>query len=116
MIHGPLSKVSRVLAKLNDKGAGVFVTVNETDGNGRKKSNIVAARALWVDSDNGPLPDDLPLKPEIIVETSPGKEHGYFLLADGPRSPHSLWGRSQPLFTPEELQALLRRIRQGGAA
>jgi len=43
------------LMELNEMGAGVFVTINETDGTGRRAENITAVRAVFVDLDGSPL-------------------------------------------------------------
>lgn len=86
-LHGTLSQHAAELARLNAAGAGVFITPNETDGTGRKAENITHVRAAWADFDD-PVPDTLerlrddPLPPSIIVESSPGKLHAYW-LADG---------------------------------
>ncbi|MBF0160249.1 MAG: hypothetical protein HQL58_12080 [Magnetococcales bacterium] len=82
IIHGTLTEHAETLAALNQRGAGVFVTVNATDGQGRKASNITRVRALWVDLDGPPLQPvmDAPLPPHIVVETSPGKYHAYWLI------------------------------------
>ena len=47
IIHGRFEEVVHQLELLNQAGAGVFTTVNETDGGGRKLQNIVRIRALW---------------------------------------------------------------------
>jgi hypothetical protein len=44
VIHGSLDQRWNELQRLNESGAGIFVTVNETDGKGRKKKNIVRIR------------------------------------------------------------------------
>ena len=44
-------------------GAGIFVTVNETDGTGRTAANIVRARAVFVDLDGSPLEPVLASQP-----------------------------------------------------
>ena len=77
ILHGTLDEHWDALARLNAKGAGVFVTINETDGKGRKAENIVRVRCLFVDLDGAPIPDSGPL-PHIIVETSPGHWHVYW--------------------------------------
>jgi hypothetical protein len=41
------------LSHLNEQGAGIFVTVNETDGKGRKRENITRVRAVWQEDDDG---------------------------------------------------------------
>lgn len=79
VLHGELSTVSARLTKLNNYRAGIFVTINETDGQGRKLSNIVRVRAVWVEDDAG-LGIELPLEPHLISETSPGKFHKIFLV------------------------------------
>lgn len=68
---------------------GAYVTVNATDGKGRKASNVVSVRALFVELDHGGL--ELPhitefqsrFRPSIVVESSPGKLHCYWLMQDG---------------------------------
>jgi len=74
------------LMTLNRQGAGVFLTVNETDGKGRKRDNIVSIRALFVDLDGAPLKPvrDFDLKPHLIVQSSPGKYHAYWFAVDIP--------------------------------
>jgi hypothetical protein len=69
------------LAKLNKQGAGVFVTINETDGSGRKSENITRIRAVWQEDDDG-FDGAFPLQPSMIVETSPEHFHRYWMAAD----------------------------------
>ena len=80
ILHGPLEQHSAELKRLNDLGAGIYITVNETDGKGRKLDNILRVRALWLEDDgNGKR---LPLEPHISVQSSPGRYHHY-LLCEG---------------------------------
>ncbi|AYC32312.1 hypothetical protein D3880_07945 [Pseudomonas cavernae] len=87
--HGTLEQCAPWLAKMNARGAGVFVTINETDGQGRKTSNVCRVRALFADFDN-PVPGTLErlrtdsLPPSIIVESSAGKLHAYWLVESLP--------------------------------
>jgi putative DNA primase/helicase len=69
------------LADLNWRGAGIFVVVNETDGEGIEAANVKRIRALFVDLDGAPLPaaDAFHVKPHIVNESSPGKWHCYWL-------------------------------------
>lgn len=85
IIHGSLDdpQVVRHLVDLNRRGAGVFVTVNETDGRGRKLENITRVRAVWQECDHGDAPL-LPCEPHIVVQSSPGKYHRYILTDDAP--------------------------------
>ena len=63
------------------QGAGVFFTVNRTDGAGRKRENITSIRGVWRENDSGST-TALPLEPSLIVESSPGKFHEYILTSD----------------------------------
>lgn len=79
--NGTLDQCWPGMSMLNQNGGGVFVTVNETDGNGRKLSNIKNIRAIWVDQDTpGPKRLDWPLPPHIVVESSPMRYHYYWLV------------------------------------
>ena len=71
---------NRVL-QLYASGAGVFFTVNRTDGAGRKRENIPSIRGVWRENDSG-CTTALPLEPSLIVESSPGKFHEYILASD----------------------------------
>jgi len=83
--HGAIAEHADALRRLNARGAGVFVTVNATDGRGRTAANIKAVRGYFVDLDGAPLEpvQAAPLPPHVIVESSPGRWHAYWLLAPG---------------------------------
>jgi hypothetical protein len=70
------------LIRLNKAGAGVFVTINETNGTGRKAEDIIRVRAGFIDLDGEPLEPVMQhnLQPHIVVESSPGKWHVYWLI------------------------------------
>ena len=51
VIHGSLVRVWPRLKALQNKGQGIFITVQETDLNGREAANITALRACFVDFD-----------------------------------------------------------------
>lgn len=74
------------LAKLNAQGAGVFVMVNRGDGAGRKAGNVQAIRAVFLDLDGAPLAPvmNAPILPSIVCESSPGKHHAYWPVAEMP--------------------------------
>ncbi|QBB70629.1 hypothetical protein ELE36_09760 [Pseudolysobacter antarcticus] len=86
VLYGDLSIRSAQLAQLNQKGAGVFVMVNEGDGKGRKSENVTRVRACFADLDGAPLQPvlDCRLRPHIVIETSAGKYHAYWLCNDLP--------------------------------
>lgn len=80
ILHGPLAQHWQTLHKLNRKRAGVYVAVQETDFRGRKQSNIRNIRSVFADDDNTISLDHLPIEPSMIVGTSPGRNHLYYLL------------------------------------
>jgi Family of unknown function (DUF5906)/RepB DNA-primase from phage plasmid len=82
--HGTLARHWNELVKLNKAGAGIYVCVNETDGKGRKEGNVTRIRAGYADLDGAPLDpvNAAKLLPHIIIESSPGRFHAYWLIAD----------------------------------
>jgi hypothetical protein len=88
--YGTLAQSAKLLQRLSDEGAGIFVTVSETDGQGRQKGNIMRARAIWADIDH-PVErratPDYPLRPTIEVHSSgddsSSKRHVYWVLEGG---------------------------------
>jgi hypothetical protein len=84
VFNGTLDQHWDKLCKLNIQGAGIFVTVNATDGKGRTTENIKRVRALFVDLDGAPLEPVIrsERKPHIIVASSPGHFHPYWLVSD----------------------------------
>ena len=77
---GTLSDLAELLINKNKSGNAIFLAVNETDGQGRKKENFVAGRALVLDLDGTPLPDKWIVEPHLIVETSPGRFQCFFVI------------------------------------
>ncbi|HIE85195.1 MAG TPA: hypothetical protein EYQ00_15770 [Dehalococcoidia bacterium] len=78
ILHGSLEDKLPELTRLSAAGAGIFVTVNETDLKGRTKENITRIRAVFKEDDRGGTPP-LPLEPQLIIESSPGKYHEYII-------------------------------------
>lgn len=81
ILHGTLDQHADELLVLNLAGAGVYVTVNQTDGQGRSRGNVVALRALFVDDDGEGL-GEYPLPPTMVVH-SPQGPHAYWALRKG---------------------------------
>jgi hypothetical protein len=80
--HGRLSnKAVRawLLAKWK-QGAGVYLMLARGDGKGRRAENAQPWTAAAVDLDGQPLPEAFPVEPDIIVATSKGRWHVYWLL------------------------------------
>jgi hypothetical protein len=84
IMHGTLAKHSKRLTRLNDEGAGIFVMVNGGDLKGRRATNVVKIRCLFVDLDGSPIEPvkNGPLPPHVIVKSSPGRYHAYWRVND----------------------------------
>ncbi len=92
VVHGTLEQHAERLEFLQRRGAGVFFMVNAGDGlvhegnnTCRTTSNVVQVRALFADLDGSPLQPVLDAHyPDIVVESSPGRWHAYWLTNDCP--------------------------------
>jgi hypothetical protein len=92
IIHGHWGECYERLMALNDLGAGIFHTVNATDGLGRSAANITEIRAWYTDIDGahderhkrGVIRRLLehPLPPSCIVESRNGV-HAYWYAVPG---------------------------------
>lgn len=78
ILNGSLEEHWKILVVLNRRRAGIFVTVNETNLAGRKKTDIIKIRAIWQEDDDKGA-KELPVDPHMIIESSPGKFHRYIL-------------------------------------
>jgi hypothetical protein len=90
IFHGTLDEAWPKIEVLNtpQHGVGVFVTVNETDGKGRSRKNMVRVRAFMVDADNDEqvarceeVFADRGVTPNIVSKTRNGK-HYFFRVDD----------------------------------
>ena len=92
VFHGTLDQYEAELAQLQQQGAGVFVMVNRGDGivhpgnyTCRAAASVVAVRSLFADLDGAPLEPVLAgFRPDIVIESSPGRWHAYWLTDDCP--------------------------------
>lgn len=88
-----LENPPRDLLVANTNGCGVFVTINQTDGTGRKRDNILGLRAVFCDFDDiEPGAGSGALPPSMIVQSKNGK-HVYWLIA--PNEELSRWSGIQ---------------------
>ncbi len=78
--YGTLEQHYNKLVELNKRGAGIFVTVNETSGNTRKAEDVVSVRACFIDCDKQLPKDSYHLEPTMIVRTSGKRGHAYWVL------------------------------------
>lgn len=76
-------KIINDLEARNSYRACVSLTINETNGKGRKTSDVTKVRSVWADFDGVKLPSNWEHKPSMIVETSPGRFHAYWFTVVG---------------------------------
>jgi hypothetical protein len=84
-VSAKLARTTRsfdALKGYNEKRAGVFVTINEVEGDRRKADKVTRVRSLFADFDGVELPDVWDVEPSLIVNTSPAKFHVYWLCSD----------------------------------
>jgi hypothetical protein len=85
------------LERANEAGAGVYFTINETDGQGRTAGNVRAVRALAADCDDlSALRVDVLARmphPDLVVETRPSRAQFWWLLKEG--EPLDRWTAAQ---------------------
>lgn len=91
VLHGTFAAHETELLHLNALGAGVFVMVNEGDGvvhpgkrTCRAEPSVIRVRSLFGDLDGAPIEPVVPFSPDIVVESSPGRWHAYWLVNDCP--------------------------------
>lgn len=95
--HGDFDSLADWLTEQNRLGAGIFVTINKTDGFGRRGPNIQRVRAVFVDLDDPCTATSSveramrELEPHIICETSPGKRHVLWLVDGLPLKSFKVW-------------------------
>jgi len=79
--NGTLEEHAAALRDLQQQGAGVFVTINETDLNGRKEQNVIRVRSVCVDLDGAPIEPVLEhqCEPHMVIESSEERWHAYWL-------------------------------------
>lgn len=82
------------LERLNNLGHGIFVMVNEGDGNGRAAKNVTAIRALFTDDDQGSadVQGATGLQPSLVIVSKRGK-HSYLRVKPG--APLDAFGSAQ---------------------
>jgi hypothetical protein len=81
--HSKLTGRFDKLGQAYEAGAGVWVTVNPQNGKGRSKACTTRIRSVWCEDDNddgNAVTRKFPIEPSMVVESSPGKRHNYFLV------------------------------------
>jgi Virulence-associated protein E-like domain/RepB DNA-primase N-terminal domain len=91
IINAEWEECAGTFHRLNQAKAGIYITVNQTDLQGRRKGNITRVRAVFCEYDRNDGAIDVsvdaiasrfPLTPTMIVESSPGKYHFYWCVSD----------------------------------
>ena len=79
---GTVDELFRKLVARNEDGAGIYVVANKSTG--AKDKDVTSVRAVFADQDvpSSRASEGWPIDPHMIVETSPGRYH-YWWLADG---------------------------------
>lgn len=77
-LHGSLAELLPTLQRLQAEGAAIYVTVQQTE-NGAKAADVSRVRAIFAELDNG-MPELWPLTPSLVIESSPGKYHCYWIV------------------------------------
>lgn len=84
VLNGTLDKCGPALIELNQSGSAVWVQINA--GTGRRNADVDRIRAYFVDLDT--VPGDAlfasAVPADCIVESSPGKFHGYWTTSGAP--------------------------------
>ena len=103
VLHGTLDECFAELTRLNNLGAGIFVTINETNFLGRTAKNIVRPRALFHDADG----EEQVTRATTVIEahdaipsmtvSSGGGRHGYYICDDIPLDQFSALQKSLAL-------------------
>lgn len=86
--HYSLEQLSKAPFKLQNSSAriGVHWAPNrfKPDAKKRKAQDVESIAAIWIDLDGVALPENFPLTPTAIVESSEGKYHVYWAVNDVP--------------------------------
>ena len=84
-ICGTFDKCANQLITANRAGCGIYVTINHTIGERRRREDVDRVRYHFIEADEGAEPlekikDDL--QPVLVIESSPGKYHAYAAIDD----------------------------------
>lgn len=75
---GSISSTLNELNKYQTRGYGVFITINPTDGKGRKLENITSFDWAFADIDGKTIPSEFPLLPAFISRRDDTHGHIYW--------------------------------------
>lgn len=89
---GSLKRNWPMLSKLNQQGSNIFMLINNVLGDKRTSEQVTDVNAVFIDYDRGDWSAEdinsflkkFPVQPHIVVATSPGCFHVYWLVFDVP--------------------------------
>jgi putative DNA primase/helicase len=85
-LYGTATHLLDKLTAANAERYNIAVAVNQIGPNSRTNDNVRGITAVFIDVDNGRTTKadlmNLPLSPNLIVETSPGRLHAYWLVSN----------------------------------
>lgn len=82
MLRGQMSKCRQSLLAANGRGAGVFMAINTVDGTDIVDAAVTEINAVFIDADGTmELSAIKKLKPHLIVQSSRGKFHAFWLVS-----------------------------------
>ena len=85
VINSPRFRVGALLERLNLRGGhGVYYAPSDFAANRRWIVDVIAAKHVWIDFDDAQMPDEFPLQPHGICNTSPGKHQVIWRVAGMP--------------------------------
>ena len=76
--YGEIDRYANYLSHMQESGMGIYLTVNPTNGQGRKESDLTSIDWCFADFDNTPLPQNLPLTPLFITQRDTHHSHLYW--------------------------------------
>lgn len=78
VFHSSLTDAQNQILSLQKQGYGAYITINPTDGTGRKVENIVSYDWAFADIDGDIIPDSYPLTPAFISRRDDTHGHVYW--------------------------------------
>lgn len=70
------------LQAAQNRGCGIFASINDTDGKGRYAANATDLRCVFIDGDGIPLPEKWHVEPHMIVQRDKTHWHVYWKITN----------------------------------